>query len=133
MIRLVSLIALAMMLFGCNHRTINTRRFESIWGQAVPASFKLLRVHEEHAKGAAFFGTMSEADFASFSNSTRRFDTWNPVMNGMVFEAGGVVLEATNVVRGVYSMGRDNAGAREVIIWDEGSETIVALIATGIM
>ncbi|MCB1245540.1 MAG: hypothetical protein KDN04_22700, partial [Verrucomicrobiae bacterium] len=61
------------------------------------------------------------------------YTTWNRIEDGMTFEIGKTELRAPHDISGVYAVGDKIDGAIKVVLWDERTETVVAMVCSGIM
>ena len=129
--RLLLLLMMAALLAGCQQKP--EELFQSLWGETNPFSLRIIKTVRSKSPYFAVFAHVSKGDFLSFQQTSIEFITWHPVADEMVFEIGKTELHAPADISGTYSMGRSKEGYVRVIVWDEKSETVVIMGASGIM
>lgn len=76
---------------------------------------------------------MSAETFAVFRGSCTNYTVWYPIQDGQVFEAAGIKFVGGTSLRGIYSVGRSRGGLVQVLIWDEQSAALLAMLSEGMM
>ncbi|MCS7062883.1 MAG: hypothetical protein NZM04_02355 [Methylacidiphilales bacterium] len=119
---------------SCSRSNSGMARFDAVWGMPVPSSLVIIKtVENEGGNYYAVFAKLPKVDFEAFKKGTSRYTTWNRIEDGMTFEIGKTNLRAPADISGVYAIGEKINGTVKVVVWDEGAETVVAMVCSGMM
>lgn len=81
----------------------------------------------------AVFATISPAEFARFQAVSSEFRAWHPLSAGSAVQLGDQWLEVPQDWRGIYALGERRDGLVRILIWDEKSGMLVAILASGFL
>lgn len=118
---------------SCSRSDSEMDRFNAVWDVPTPSSLDITRTMQHEGSDFAVFAKLPKSDFEAFKKSTSRYTTWNRIEDGMTFEIGKTELRAPADISGVYAVGDKINGKVKVVIWDESTETFVAMLCSGIM
>lgn len=118
---------------SCSRPDSKMNRLAAVWDVPAPSSLDIVRTVENEGANFAVFVKLPKADFEAFKKATSRYTTWNRIEDGMTFEIGKTELRAPHDISGVYAVGDKIDGAIKVVLWDERTETVVAMVCSGIM
>jgi hypothetical protein len=127
------LVLLLMSAISCSRSASAIDQFSAVWDESMPDGLKIERTVGNRDKGFAVFAKLRQADFEAFKKAMPHYKSWNRLDDGMSFEVGGIELRSPTDISGIYSVGDRNDGFVKVIVWDERTETVVLMLASGII
>jgi len=118
---------------GCNKSINSPQDFEKLMDAKLPDKSVIQFTKNAADAGAIIIVHFSKTNFPAFSVSRVGYGQWNAITNQMDFEAAGKTFHAPIDLQGEYSVGKGSHGITQVLIWNEKSETLTALLSSGIM
>ena len=91
----------------------------------------MVKIHD--ADGTLIEVRMPSTEFASFQGTCTNYSAWHPIQEGQVFEGASHKFIGGSNIRGIYSVGSHKDGLLQVLIWDEQSEILLAILCEGVM
>jgi hypothetical protein len=117
--------------WGCTKSINSHEDFEKLMGAKLPENSLINYTKNAGKAGAIIVAHLSRTNFPAFSASRDGYSEWHALTNRMDFDAAGKTFRSPGDVRGEYSVGKSFDGVCRVLIWDEKSETLTALLSTG--
>lgn len=118
---------------SCSNSTTEIACFNAVWDIPTPKNLGVVKMVGNHSDTFAVFAKLPKADFEFFRKTSSHYTTWTHLSDGMVFEIGKTELRTPYDISGIYAIGENVNGVIKVVIWDETSETVVAMMCSGIM
>ena len=127
------LLLLSIFSWSCAKPISSSELFEKLMGASLPAKCTLEHVENAGEGGAVFVVHFPKNDFATFSSSLLGYGEWHPITNQINFEAAGKTFNTPVDLRGKYTSGKSLGGTKQVLVWDEETETLTGMLVTGSM
>lgn len=105
---------------------------ERVFDIRVPSGSHV-QIQKNSANGTFAVVRMPAATFAIFQGTCTNYSVWHPIQDGQVFEATGFKFVGGSDLQGLYSVGRIKGGLMQVLIWNERSESLLAMLSEGVM